>query len=319
MFYKLFVLGLVICVQLYIIDYVFNVIPLKEGDNNYEFKKTIIDLCEIILMVIIASLVLHLNITELPDPQKMFSIILVNSVIILIWMVRNVSWAREFLGDIDLKYSSFPIKFNFLNENSLNSDDNDKTTLITESDNVIFSKYIKKPDEMANYTFKDLYNRHNDLPKETKKVNENNKKDYSMYNGYPENHICYGCGCMKRDNGYRFCGKELPGIGTIGCSSRWECRNCKNCESANDKFNKKYGCEKCKCHKTTAGLICGTKSKLTGYIQKCNSSCAECDVCYGSEDPKSNSNVGYKTVEPSSNLKNVIININKVDIDNIFD
>ena len=30
-------------------------------------------------------------------------------------------------------------------------------------------------------------------------------------------------------------------------------------------------------------------------------------------------NVGYKTVEPSSNLKNVIININKVDADNLFD
>ena len=62
-----------------------------------------------------------------------------------------------------------------------------------------------------------------------------------MYNGYPEDHMCYGCGCLKRDNGYRFCGKKLPGMGTIGCSDRWECRNCKNCESGNNNnFNKCY-------------------------------------------------------------------------------
>lgn len=317
MFYKIFVLGLVICAQLFIIDYLFNLIPLKENDNNYEFKKIVIDLSEIVLMVTIASFVLYMYMNDLLYPQKMFTIIFVNVIIILSWGVRNVSWVRDLLGDIDLKYASFPINLSWLNW----SESNEKQTrpINNEPDNVIFSKYIKKPSEMLNYSFSELYNRHNNVPKETKKVKDG-EKDYSMYNGYPEDHICYGCGCLKRDNGYKFCGKELPGMGVIGCSSRWECRNCKNCESANNsEFNKKYGCDKCKCHKTDAGVICGTKSSLTGYIQKCNSSCAECDVCYGEGDSNSNSNVGYKTIQPSSNLKNVIININKVDVDNLFD
>lgn len=306
MFYKIFVLGLVIFAQLFIIDYLFNIIPLKENDNNYEFKKVVIDLSEVVLMVTIASFVIYMNVNEIPDPQKIFIIIFISVIIILSWGVRNVSWIRDFLGDIDLKYANLRFK----------SKSNETRPINDEADNVIFSKYIKKPSEMLNYSFSKLYNRHNNIPKEPNKVK--GTKDYSMYNGYPEDHICYGCGCLQRDNGYKFCGKDLPGMGVIGCSSRWECRNCKNCEAGNNSsFNKKYGCEKCKCYKTNAGYICGTKSKLTGYIQKCNSSCAECDICYG--DSNSNSNVGYKTVEPSSNLKNVIININKVDIDNLFD
>lgn len=306
MFYKILVLGLVIFAQMFIIDYLFNIIPLKEDGNNYEFKKVVIDLSEVVLMVTLATFVIYMNVDELPEHNKIFMIIFISVIIILTWGVRNVSWVRDFLGDIDLKYVNLKIK-----------PSNETRPINNEPNNVVFSKYVKKPSEMLNYSFSKLYNRHNNLPLQTDKVNSN--KDYSMYNGYPENHICYGCGCLKRDNGYKFCGKELPGMGIIGCSSRWECRNCKNCESSNNNnsFNKKYGCDKCKCHNTNAGLICGTKSKLTGYIQKCNSSCAECDVCYG--DSNSNSNVGYKTVNPSSNLKNVIININKVDIDNLFD
>lgn len=307
MFYKILVLGLVICAQLFIINYLFNIIPLKENDNNYEFKKIVIDLSEIIVMISMASIVIYMKVNEIPEHQKIFLIIFINLIIILSWGVKNVTWVRDLLGDIDLKYANLRFK----------SEPNETTSVNDEPDNVIFSKYIKKPSEMLNYSFSKLYNRHNNIPKETEKVK--GAKDYSMYNGYPEDHICYGCGCLKRDDGYKFCGKELPGMGVIGCSSRWECRNCKNCESQNNsQFNKKYGCDKCKCHKTNAGLICGTKSKLTGYIQKCNSSCAECDVCYG-DGSGSNSNVGYKTVEPSSNLKNVIININKVDVDNLFD
>ena len=307
MFYKVFVVGLVIFVQLYIIDYIFNVIPLRENDNNYEFKKTVMDLLELVLMVIMASFVIYMTINELREREKIFAIILVNVIIILTWGVRNVEWVRDLLGDIDLKYYSLP-----------ETSEPDKTNPINqEPDNVIFSKYIKKPSEMLNYSFSKLYNRHNAIPKDTKK-SKDGEKDYSMYNGYSEGHICYGCGCLKRDNGYRFCGKKLPGMGTIGCSERWECRNCKNCESGNNNnFNKAYDCSNCKCHNTKAGVVCGKKSSLTGYIQKCNSSCAECDTCFGSGN--SNSNVGYTTVEPSSNLKNVIININKVDVDNLFD
>ena len=317
MFYKVFVVGLVIFVQLYIIDYIFNKIPLQENDNNYEFKKTILDISELIFMVTIASFVLYKTINDLEKNEKIFSMILVNLIIILTWSVRNLEWARELLGDIDLQYLS-NIKFS-------NNNNNNNNQVIDESDDVIFSKYIKKPSEMLNYSFSKFYNRHNNnIPFKSDNSDNSNdsndlKKDYSMYNGYPRDHICYGCGCLKRDNGYRFCGKELPGMGTIGCSDRWECRNCKNCDSGNNKnFNKKYGCDKCKCHQTKSGVICGTRSSMTGYIQKCSSDCAECDVCYGSINNK-DGKLGYKTVNPSSNLKNVIVNINKVDVDNLFD
>lgn len=312
MFYKVFVVGLVIFVQLYIIDYIFNKIPLRENDNNYEFKKTILDISELILMVTMASFVLYMTIHELEKNEKIFSIVLVNVIIVLTWSVRNLQWARELLGDIDLQYLKISRKKNdqVINES------------VNESDDVIFSKYIKKPSEILNYSFSKFYNRHNNnIPFKSERSNNSDelKKDYSMYNGYPEDHICYGCGCLKRDNGYRFCGKKLPGMGTIGCSERWECRNCKNCESGNNKnFNKKYGCDKCKCHQTKSGVICGTRSSMTGYIQKCSSDCAECDVCYGSVN-NSDGKIGYKTVNPSSNLKNVIVNINKVDVDNLFD
>ena len=64
MFYKVFVVGLVIFVQLYIIDYIFNKIPLQENDNNYEFKKTILDISELIFMVTMASFVLYKTIND---------------------------------------------------------------------------------------------------------------------------------------------------------------------------------------------------------------------------------------------------------------
>ena len=35
---------------------------------------------------------------------------------------------------------------------------------------------------------------------------------------------------FNREDGYTFCGKQIPGMGVIGCSSRWNCRNCKKCK-----------------------------------------------------------------------------------------
>ena len=125
MFYKVFVVGLVIFVQLYIIDYIFNKIPLQQNDNNYEFKKTILDISELILMVIMASFVLYKTVNELDEKEKIFSIILVNVIIILTWSVRNLEWARELLGEIDLKYLKISRKKNdqVIDESDDESDD----------------------------------------------------------------------------------------------------------------------------------------------------------------------------------------------------
>ena len=129
MFYKVLVIGLVIFVQLYIIDYIFDVIPLKD-DNNYEFKKTVMYLSEIILMVMVATFVLYMTINELAEREKIFSIILVNVIIILIWGVRNISWARDIFGAIDLDYGTFPVT------------KQEPQAVNNDPDNVIFSKYI---------------------------------------------------------------------------------------------------------------------------------------------------------------------------------
>ena len=90
MFYKILVLGLVIFAQMFIIDYLFNIIPLKEDGNNYEFKKVVIDLSEVVLMVTLATFVIYMNVDELPEHNKIFMIIFISVIIILTWGVRNV-------------------------------------------------------------------------------------------------------------------------------------------------------------------------------------------------------------------------------------
>ena len=67
-------------------------------------------------------------------------------IIILIWGVRNISWARDIFGAIDLDYGTFPVT------------KQEPQAVNNEPDNVIFSKYIKKPSEMLNYSFSKLYN-----------------------------------------------------------------------------------------------------------------------------------------------------------------
>ena len=149
------------------------------------------------------------------------------------------------------------------------------------------------------------------------------EKDYSEYNGYDQNHICYNCGCIKREDGYVFCGKYIPNFGTIGCSPRWKCRNCKKCKQGyNNKTNKKYECKDCKCIETSEGTICGKRGRLDKRIHKCSNNCTKCKNCAGKnnsiekriEKPKR-----YRYIKPAINLKNVIVNnISKVELEKVL-
>ena len=79
------------------------------------------------------------------------------------------------------------------------------------------------------------------------------------------------------------------------------------------KRNELYTCDNCKCHKTDAGTLCGKKDRLTGNFHKCKSDCKRCDGCYGADSDNLMGDAGFKTVEPESNLSNVIIdNVKKL-------
>tara|TARA_Y100000022_G_C13219271_1_gene361508 strand:+ start:122 stop:706 length:585 start_codon:yes stop_codon:yes gene_type:complete len=149
-------------------------------------------------------------------------------------------------------------------------------------DGYIFSKYIKRNNNNNNFYFSKLYTEELEPTKKaTEKVEEQIKKDYSKYNGYNETHICHGCKCLKRKTGYKFCGKFVPGMGTVGCSESWKCRQCGKCDNQNaDIFN----AEKIK--------------QINNVIRNNNK---------------------LVNVKPYSNLNKVKINnITKVDIDNLF-
>ena len=189
----------------------------------------------------------------------------------------------------------------------------------------VFSKYINN--DRSDFTFHKLY------PKQTKDIKNDAKsvKDYSAYNGYNENSICHNCKCIKNESGDIFCGKSVSGFGVIGCSEKWECNSCKDCQSWDDKNNdnkekkisnnvedKKYECKNCKCRDTIGGKVCGKRSRIDGQFIKCKEHCVNCGDC---NTNKSVSNGNYITYYPKKkiNINDIIINnISNVDIDNIM-
>ena len=195
-----------------------------------------------------------------------------------------------------------------------------------ENDN-IFSKYINT--NKNDFSFHPLY------PKYIESNNNNDIstiKDYSAYNGYNENSICHQCKCIKNENDDIFCGKSVAGFGVIGCSEKWECNSCKDCQSwddkdgeeeekkvSNDTESKQYECKNCKCRDTIAGKVCGKRGRIDGQFIKCKPHCVNCGNCSG--DTKRLDTGSYITYYPEKkiNIENVIINnISKIDIDNIL-
>ena len=218
------------------------------------------------------------------------------------------------------------------NNNDNNNNNNNNNNVNNDDKDIAFSRYHNKNNR--DFAFEDLYPDYNKVKVLEYNNNNNNNnnntvKDYSEFDGYSPNDICYKCKCLTREDGYTFCGKQIPGMGVIGCSSRWNCRNCKKCkEPSNSRpsnLNKvnDYNCKSCKCIETRAGKICGRRSKIDGYISKCNSECKNCDKCYGkkygSKSNNSSNDNKYTTVKPLTSLKRVIVNnITNKDLDELI-
>ena len=197
----------------------------------------------------------------------------------------------------------------------------------TSNNSNIFSKYIDT--DKVDFSFHPLY------PKkiESTEKKKSKIKDYSAYNGYSENNICNECKCIKNENDDIFCGKSVAGFGVIGCSEKWKCNTCKDCQSwddegiekdkkvSNNTDSKDYECKNCECTNTVAGKVCGKRARIDGQFIKCKSHCVNCGNCGGGGGGVSSNTGSYITYYPKKkiNIDNIIINnISKIDIDNIL-
>ena len=322
MIMELLIIGLLIVAESSLIIVLFDSIrnvALKKKSSKImvedpEFgKKITLDISEIILLITLNVLIMYYIAKELMSETVMVGlIILVLVILVTIWSLLRFQWARgifEYHGiEVNLSPTYPPIKNNYTTR---------KVEAPKKTNKIKFSRYHGKNNRI-NYAFDSLHPDYNSLNKNSRDIDTT--KDYSAYNGYPKDHICHGCGCMRRENGYVFCGKMVPGMGAVGCSERWGCLNCKSCKQGKNTRNTKkdYTCDNCKCHKTITGTICGKKDRTNGYVHKCNSECDKCDKCYGADSDDYFNDRGAITVDPISNLKNVIINnINSRNINNL--
>lgn len=317
------ILGFVIIVEIFLLISIFNFVHANT-ENNLK-NRVIINISEIISLLIVTTIVMYFSLLKIVrQPVLGFLLGLTILLIIAVWSIFRIDIIKKF--------------FNI--ETGMESNNNDaidvvipqeksqnKNVVITQSATklesrepkdrseknfVVFSKYIDKSKE-NNFSFNNLYPNYGDM------ADAHNiglqSKDYSAYNGYPEDHICFGCGCLRREDGYKFCGKFIPGMGTIGCSPRWGCLNCRGCEegtntipnngSTSPASKDDYSCLNCKCHDTDAGYICGKVDRTNGYVHKCKSSCPKCDRCYGTDGTGRRG--GFITVDPNTSLNNVKI------------
>jgi hypothetical protein len=303
-------LGLVVIVEIIIITQIFTFTR-----NNVEDKlvnNVVIHSFELVTLLVAVLLVMYQSVRKITDSATLtFLMVLTALLICVIWGVVRISWLRtNYKINMGISKPDEKVVFNdsFRDEhNTKNSEPTRPEAVPKERSNkdfVVFSKYADKT-KANNFSFEDLYPDYDG--KSVELDIKAGSKDYSAYNGYPEGHICNGCGCMKREDGYVYCGKFIPGMGAIGCSPRWECLNCKKCKQGrNTKVD--YTCDNCKCHKTDAGYICGKQDRTNGYIHKCRSSCKKCDECYGADSGNLLDDIGMTTVKPYSSLDKVKVN-----------
>ena len=313
----------IVLVNVALITSIFNFTRDNVEDNSR--NTTIIDASELVVLLVVLLLCFHHMLYDLMDgASHLFIMILAFILIVLFWSISRVPMVRNALGikegvdypDLNNKViNSLNNQNNKNNKNKKNNQNNqnneDKVEKPKEcdvkypdGDNVVFSKYIKKA-KRNDFKFEEL------LPDYDKQslehaLTRDGPKDYSAYNGYPDDHICSGCGCVRREDGYKFCGKFISGMGMIGCSERWGCLNCKNCETGGDRSNRDYTCDNCKCHETDAGYICGKVDRTNGYVHKCKSDCPSCDKCYGADSDDLLGDAGLITADPSTSLNKVI-------------
>ena len=293
----------------------------------------IIDASELIALLIIVTFTINYVLIRLMDGASLLLINIITFLLIVsIWSIVRVPMVRNFLGikvGIDSPSANNTLLNDVVNNKPIvpqsyeSSSDPDPEV---NNNQVIFSKYINRG-KRNNFAFTNLFPDYSKQGKKVKKVRRKEDKDYSALNVYPDDHICNGCGCIEGEDGNTFCGKYIPGMGTIGCSCRWECMNCKECGGhdcdstrtfqATDPDD--YECRNCRCHKTQSGVICGKKDRIDGYVHKCKSSCRRCDKCYGADSSNLNSDAGMLTVDPYTSLNRVILNdISNDDIGNLI-
>lgn len=329
------ILSLMILLELFAIIYVFDIIQLEKNTTYYKLKNNFKAFVEFLLLI---SVVYFTSYKFIENNKNTIGLIYI-LISVILWLIisyvlplYNVSLYNSNDNNTnDNKY--YDSLDNHLDSDSdIDSDiDNHKNKDMSNSRIAIFSKYIKRNNR--DFIFEKLHGNYNKKDEEYileqyKKQNNNQKgsdknKDYSKYNGYNSNHICYNCSCLKRDNGYIFCGKFIPGFGTIGCSERWGCRNCKKCKQGYNNTNDKYECKNCKCIETKNGTICGKRGRLDGGIHKCDNSCERCENCKSSslqgDGVLVNKPKIYKYVKPISTLNNIIVNnVSNIDMEKVF-
>ena len=300
-------LGLVVIIEIIIITQIFTFTR-----NNVEDKldnNVVIHSFEVVTLLVAILLVMYQSLRKITDSATLtFLMVLTAILICVIWGIVRIRWLRtnyKINMGISKPEEKVVFKDNFKEDNTDNSPKSTKPEAVpkerSDKDFVVFSKYADKT-KANNFSFEALYPNYDGKSVELDITK--GSKDYSAYNGYPEGHICSGCGCMKREDGYVFCGKFIPGMGTIGCSPRWNCLNCKKCKQGRN-TNVDYTCDNCKCHKTDQGYICGKQDRKDGYIHKCRSSCKKCDECYGADSGNLLDDAGMTTVKPYSSLYKV--------------
>ena len=299
-----------VIVNILLIINIFNFTRANTEDTST--NTIIIDVSELVTLIFIIPFTMNYVLYKKMDGASLLLLTIISlSLILVIWSIFRVPMVRDFFG-IKIGIDSPTSNIQFLN-NVVNNSNNVNNVNNVNNNQIIFSKYANK-NNRNNFTFSNLFPSYNDEQK--KQSVKDSIKDYSKFNSYPEGHICEGCSCMEDEYGKTFCGKYLQGIGTIGCSCRWECMNCKECGqhkcdadpvTGSVYNNEDYECENCKCHDTDAGIICGKIDRTNGYVHKCKSSCRRCDKCYGANTSDLLGDIGMLTVDPVTSLNKVII------------
>ena len=321
-----FILGFLLIAQIYIVLYL---------TKKYTEKTMISKISELlaIVFIIYATTMLYLK-NKVSENALIRITISITILVVLFWVYINV-----------YEPAYLPTE-RVLNEKSVFSEKLGPRN--NTNDDKIFSRYITKDE--SNFSFEDLYPNYKDSNLVVKEEEEENNssstglKDYSQFNGYDQDHICYNCKCLKKEDGSIYCGKNVPGLGMIGCSPNWKCRNCKGCQKqkynnknnnnnnfvkkvSNNTNNKVYECRNCKCYSTMTGNMCGKRGRVSGNIIRCKSHCENCSQCEGSNSYTGNNSSNnleeteYQVVQPNEELNydNIIINnISKKDIDDIL-
>lgn len=317
-------IGLIFLVIVNIL-FIISIFNFTRANTKDSYKNAVItDVSELITFMIMIPFTINYILSSLMDGASLLLINIITVVLIIcVWSIVRVPMIRDFLG-IKIGIDSPTANNRLLNEVVNNTpkseskseskpepESESKSEYKLDKDQVIFSKYIGTG-KRNNFAFNELFPQYNN--KNTATTLQT--KDYSAFNGYPDEHICNGCSCIEGDDGEKFCGKYVPGMGTIGCSCRWECMNCKECgqhkcdntETYQVTKEDDYECQNCKCHETSNGTICGKLDRIDGYVHTCKSSCNRCDKCYGADSSDLHSDAGMLTVDPYTKLNKVILN-----------